>query len=208
MKKASILFAIMVSVIFSAFSFCAQAQERYSETEMALLRAHGLLGDKVSASDGFVGKPTIHNLRGYYSLSWSGMEDGDKYDPVWTAVASAVFPGLGQTICGKSVRGLLFLLGTAAPVTAAVLTYKKPYTNGLGFEERDITHTVLLAGAAAIMWIWNVVDAAEVAVLVNKYNRDLEGWREAAVSMVPYVSLNPTGVAVEPSVGLSLVLNF
>ena len=208
MKKASIFFAIVACMIFSAISFCTQAQERYSEAEMALLRAHELIGDKVAESGGFVGNPTVYNLRGYYSLSWSGMEEGDKYDPVWTAVASGVFPGLGQTICGKPARGLLFLVGTAAPVTAAVLMCKKPYDNGSGTRARDITLTAVLAGAAVAMWIWDIVDAAEVAVLVNKYNRDLVRQREAAVSMVPHVSLNPTGAAVEPAVGLSLVLNF
>lgn len=208
MKRLTILCALLALTFATALTPCADAQEKYSDTEIELLREGGFLGGKALPAEGLGVNPTVKMLREYYSLSWSGMEDGDKYSPAWTAVSSAILPGSGQMICGKAGRGVLFLLGTAAPATAAILTYKGSYVNAYGYPEKDITHTAALVGVAVAMWVWNIVDAMEVAVLTNKYNRDMNAAR-AKLSMNPYLSTNPLGAtSAEPVVGMSLVLNF
>lgn len=155
-----------------------------------------------------IDNPTVRELKKRYDVSGYRKQPGDPYDPVWCAIASAVVPGIGQIICDKVGRGVLFFVGTAAPLAAAIATKKEPYINAYGFPEHDIAHTAALIGVTVIVWVWNVIDAAEIAILKDKHFRDsvING---AKLSVNPYFDLtpNPTG-NLAPQVGLSLAVNF
>ena len=165
-----------------------------------------LFSGKEVPADGLGDNPSIATLRSYYSVSGFHMEPYDKYNPGWCGAASAIVPGLGQIICGKPLRGILFFAGFAAPVTAAIVTYKPPYINAQGLPEHEIAHTAALLVAAAIAWGWNIIDAAEVAILRDKYNRDVMRSHGAKLSLNPCVGVAP-GTS-NPYAGLSLSLNF
>lgn len=204
MKPHVCIFAVVATAILALNVVTAYSQETegYAREELSDFLFSGM----EIPVEGLGSNPTIATLREYYSVSGLHMQPNDKYNPVWCGVASAAVPGLGQIICGKAGRGILFLLGTAAPVTAAVLTYQKPYINDYGYPEHIIGHTVALIGASVVMWAWNVIDAAEVAILRDKYNRDVIKSPGAKLSLNPCVGVTPG--TTNPYAGLSLSLNF
>lgn len=209
MKNLVTICALLVLTFLPVMTFGVMAQEKYSATEMKMLREHGFLGGNPMPDEGLGDNPTVKELRRYYSPAWSGMEDGDRYSPAWVAVSSAVLPGAGQMICRKPGRGIVFLFCTAAPAAAAAVTYKKLYVDEGGTRKQNLVYPAALACVAAVVWVWNIVDAAEVAVLTNKYNRDMNTAGRATLSVNPYLSTQPLGVnAAEPVVGLSLAFNF
>lgn len=208
MKHIGIICAALA--LLAIFSTTAIAQDQTPGTVLDMDEIMQLYyGTDTMPAEGIGANPTIHELRSYYNVSGYSKEPYDKYSPGWTAVMSAVVPGLGQIACGKAVRGIIFLLGTAAPVTAAVLTYQKPYFNDFGFPEHNIGHTVALIGASVVMWAWNVIDAAEVAILLDKYNRDLLRNKKAELSVEPSLSMIPSACgSVIPAAGITLAINF
>ena len=206
-NKIILCFFVMIATLVAA-NISALAQPANLDDDPDALMAYSL--GKEDLPDGGLGhNPSIRTLREYYTVSGFHQQPYDKYNPVWSGVASAVIPGFGQVVCGKPLRGALFLVGTVGPVAAAVLTYRKPVTNDAGYTEHNIAHTAALVGVAAAMWIWNVLDAAEVAILLNKYNRDTLRNRGVSLSVNPNFSVLPSlGGSVVPTTGIALTLNF
>lgn len=199
-----ILYTLTALSLLAIGIWSAQAQEIGTYTLEELKEF--FYSEKELPAGGLGNNPSIATLREYYSVSGFHMQPYDKYNPIWCGAASAVVPGFGQIICGKPMRGILFFAGVAAPVTAAVLTYKPPYTNEYGMTEHDITHTVALVATALVAWGWNVIDAAEVAILRDRYNRDVMKSHGAELSLNPCVGVAPG--TTNPYAGLSLSLNF
>jgi len=208
MKNNIVLCTLATFALLATMSVSAQAQTptQYEDSD-ALVEY--FLGKEDLPDGGLGPSPSIRTLRGYYTVSGFHQKPYDKYNPVWSGVASAIIPGFGQAICGKPLRGVLFLAGTVGPAVAAVLTYQKPVTNDYGMVEHNVAHTAALIGVSAAMWIWNVLDAAEVAILLNKYNRDTLQERGVSLSLNPNFSVTPSADgAIAPTAGIALTLNF
>lgn len=145
------------------------------------------------------------------SPQWSNFSGCDRQSIDGMAVLkSALVPGLGQFHKGQTVKGTCFLAGEAVSVAGIVFaqnmrhTYinKMNSTNNasqkkLYADRANIFTTIrnISIGAAAAVYVWNVLDA-----VVSKSNHN------SALSYGGTVDLTP--VVTEESVALSLSINF
>lgn len=158
-----------------------------------------------------VGLPFYKNIKQYYNYKDYRPGFNDRYDPVGATVASALVPGLGQSLCGEPYRGIYFVAGStlcfglsAACFGISVDNYDQN-GNRKGNVGLDLLGTVSLLGGIAI-WVWNAIDANHVAKTKNLYLRDImdkTGVREFRLS--PSVGYIPNGSA---SAGLTLGITF
>lgn len=128
---------------------------------------------------------------------------GDPYNPALSGVLSFLIPGLGQMICDEVGRGLGFLGGNIglALVTGVSLGLSYDYTGAA---------VIALAGSLGMLAldIVAIVDAVKVAKVRNMYTQDLRQSYSFDLNLVPSIDYIPTGTGVQPTVGLTLALNF
>lgn len=91
-------------------------------------------------------------------------------NPMVAATLSAVLPGTGQLYNEQWLKGMLFCLGTLAPVGAFLQIYKgllRPITFDRLPSPPSNEHIVMAAvlGIIALaMWVWNIWDAYQTAL--------------------------------------------
>lgn len=208
MKQITTICAIFALLVSFSANVSAQSQSFATDPDSKVFVPF-YYGLQPIPEEGLGPNPTIRELRNYFTVSGFEMESYDKYNPVLSSVVSAIIPGLGQAACGKPVRGLLILAGFAVPATTAIATYQRPFINEYGNREHNIDHTAVLVGIAAVIWVWNIIDAAEVAILINKYNRHLDKCRQVEYIVRPHVGLYPnTNNILSPTAGVALAINF
>ena len=151
----------------------------------------------------------------------------DPYSKGWSGLASFVVPGLGQLICGETGRGLAIFAGDVALSTAAKIFADKYRAtivrdaNGTPLKDYEGTFVyndekaatiwggaLLGVGAAGIAyWIWNIVDARNVARVKNMYYQDLQ-MSPVEFKVYPSVSYINTTDGFKPVTGMTLSLQF
>lgn len=142
----------------------------------------------------------LYNRSAYVSLP------GDPYSPAWSGVASFVIPGLGQMICGEVGRGFAFLGGQAAlclvtGVSTSVL---------MAYDYWALSSVVAIVGSLGIVAIdvCSIVDAVRVAKVKNMYTQDLRSNYSFDLKLHPSVDVMQVGNTLQPTVGMTLALNF
>ena len=106
----------------------------------------------------------------------------DPYSPFLSGAASYFIPGLGQTVCGEFSRGLGFFLGTEAMAVGTLISFiSTPGVGNYYVDEQTVVkepsagdhirNFSMLAGLCA-MYVWNIVDAVNVAKIKDLYVRD------------------------------------
>ena len=147
---------------------------------------------------------------------------GDPYNPALSGVCSWFIPGLGQMICGETGRGLAFFGGYVAcgavcmvgAVSAAVSgVNENTYQYGSGYVYTSAPKSgggLILLGVLgmAVVDIWSIVDAVNVAKVNNMYIQSLRRSSSINVEMAPYVSQITVNNKIETPVGLSLRVKF
>ena len=164
----------------------------------------------------------MYNPRNYTSTNT------DPYSRVWSGVASAFIPGLGQLICGETGRGLAVFAGDAAFGIGAAVCVGKFYdyvqkdADGKVMKDADgkliITDEkaamkwgwglVGLAAGNAVYWLWNVCDAVKVSKVKNMYHQDLQGRHAAEFNLYPSVDFAMMSNGVKPVTGMTLSMKF
>lgn len=84
----------------------------------------------------------------------------------WAApLASTLIPGAGQFVNGQGGKGTGLLFGTVGSLAGAILLYNTPTdgTRPVGLEYLRLGGFGLLSSTAAILWIYAIADAYEVA---------------------------------------------
>lgn len=198
MKKLFILFALLCAGFWAA-----SAQEIISIYHKAGKPASG---PQAQSSAQY---PLYENMRygdykGLYDARSYVPRHGDPYDPFLAGVASYFIPGLGQTACGEVGRGIGFFLGTELMMAGTIVSITQ--TPGLldysyygeqtvirkptaGDHLRNLT---MFAGTFAV-YLWNVLDAKNVARIKNMYYQDVYQGRYPGVleESYSYRDVNP-----------------
>lgn len=132
----------------------------------------------------------------------------DRHSPAWSGIGSLFIPGLGQCINNEWGRGVGQLLCDMFMETCSICGIYS-YTNSDALSMGTaIAITALAAVSAVGIRIWSVVDAVQIAKVRNMYEQDLRKQRSMNVSLHPAFryALSPEGY--QPTVGLTLALNF
>lgn len=152
----------------------------------------------------------------------------DPYSRVWSGLASAVVPGLGQLISGETGRGIAVFAGDAAfgigagVCVAKFFDYVEKDANGNPVKDSEgklvITDEkaalkwgwgLIGVGAAnAIYWIWNICDAVKVSKVKNMYYQDLQGNHSLEFNLYPSVDYAMTTNGYRPVTGMTLSMRF
>jgi hypothetical protein len=90
------------------------------------------------------------------------------------SLASYVIPGLGQCLCGETIRGICIGAATMGSIACAA-----------GFGDFSDETGAILGIAAFGLWIWNIYDANRVAKIKNMYINDTQSRHKASVSVGP-----------------------
>lgn len=121
-------------------------------------------------------------------------------------MASFVIPGLGQMICGEVGRGFAYLGGQLALSVATYLSTSACYCYGY-YGIGTIVGLVGISGVIAID-ICSIVDAVRVAKVKNMYTQDLRNNYSFDLKLHPSVDVMQVGNTLQPTVGMTLALNF
>ena len=148
---------------------------------------------------------------GNIAVQWSDFNQCDRQSVDGMAVLkSALLPGLGQFHKGQTAKGVCFLAGEALFVGSAVVAQSQRhiYINKMNntnnatqkklYADRANTFTTVRTisiGAAATVYVWNVLDAF---ISKSHHNRDLS--YENPLHLTPVIT--------DESVALSLSINF
>lgn len=109
-----------------------------------------------------------------YRLSQYSRLEPEYYSPFTMSLASYVIPGLGQCLCGETVRGICIGAATMGSLACAA-----------GFGDFSDETGAILGIAAFGLWIWNIYDANRVAKIKNMYINDTQSRHKASVSVGP-----------------------
>ena len=105
----------------------------------------------------------------------------DPYQPFAAGIVSYFVPGLGQTICGETGRGLRIFLTTELMATSTILSFV--YTPGF-FDQKyyydeqaiirqpsdwDYVRNITMLAGTCALYVWNIFDAVKVAKIKNMY---------------------------------------
>lgn len=99
-------------------------------------------------------------------------------NPTVAATLSAVLPGTGQLYNEQWLKGILFCLGTLAPVGAFLQLYKSLLRSPQPFfspSNEQIVLTGVLGIVALAMWAWNIWDAYQTAHAFGQLLRPRQG---------------------------------
>ena len=128
-------------------------------------------------------------LKSIYRPSDYVRAPGDPYSPAVSGIVSALIPGLGQMICGEIGRGFAILgVNVGVPVVGVLGTALFSY-NSYGAAITGITVTTLLSLG---VYVWNIVDAVQVAQIKNMYRQDLRRAYSFGLDLYPSVNFIPS----------------
>ena len=168
--------------------------------------------DLFSMSEDNIGAPGVKvgmrygEYRDFYRASDYVHIPGDPYSPALSGIASAIIPGFGQMICGEVGRGFAILgLSIGVPVIGTVgAILCSGYDHSVTFGSAV---AIVTLGSLAV-YVWNIVDAVQVAKIKNMYCRDIRNTYSASLKLYPSVGIIPASGGSRTSVGLTLALNF
>lgn len=205
-------FLFILPVLFCTVSFNARADEPSEGSQpFGVRRVQPANSHVVPVAE--VGLPFYKNIRQFYNYRDYKPGFNDRYDALGATIASALVPGLGQTLCGEPYRGIYFIAGTGLlwGASAACITAAEEYSyyDDQGRYRNDSGYlpaaAVTFLGGLAV-WVWNVIDANHVAKTKNLYLRDImdkTGVGELRLS--PSFGYIPS---TGPSAGLTLAVSF
>ena len=127
-----------------------------------------------------------------------------------------MIPGLGQMVCGEVGRGVAFLgayTGCAVIVGVGVAqiysnSFDYYYTGNTGNSSAGTGFILLGLGGAAVVSIWSIIDAVNVAKVNNMYLRTLRNTSNIKVEMSPYVEHLSINNQVVTPLGMTMRLKF
>lgn len=154
-------------------------------------------------AEGLVPGMKYKELKDIYSPSEYISMPGNPYSPGLSGVLSFLIPGLGQMICDEVGRGFGFLGGSVglAIVTGVGLGYSY-YSTGAAVVA-IISYIGLLT-----LDIIAIVDAVKVAKVKNMYVQDMRSAYSFDLNLRPSIDYIPSASGMQPTVGLTLALNF
>ena len=128
----------------------------------------------------------------------------DHYNPTVSGLCSLLIPGLGQVVCGETLRGIAFNGGFFG-------CYFIWITGGMaaleGYEGGKLATLAGLGGMSAI-YIWSMVDANHIAKVKNMYFQDKKKTSHLKFEVAPYIEqLSINNQNVTP-VGMTMRLKF
>ncbi len=140
----------------------------------------------------------------------------DPYTPAISGVCSFLIPGLGQMISGEVGRGVAFLGGYTCCSIVAGVGLAQIYSNSFDYYNTGNTGssnagvgTLLVGlGGMAVVSIWSIVDAVNVAKVNNMYAQSLRKTSSIKLEMSPYLgqlSINNQNVS---SMGMTMRIRF
>lgn len=142
-------------------------------------------------------------LKKYYDHKAYVPSTSDPYNPMWSGIASFFIPGLGQMICGEVGRGFAYLGGVAGCMVLTVVGGALSTTTSFGLPVCTASAVGILA-----LEISSIVDAVQVARVLNMYERDLRALSAVDVKLYPSLNYIPMGKVFQPTAGLTLAVNF
>lgn len=154
-------------------------------------------------AEGLVPGMKYKELKDIYSPSEYISMPGDPYSPGLSGVLSFLIPGLGQMICDEVGRGFGFLGGS---VGLAIVTGV-----GLGYSyySTDAAIVAIINSIGLLtLNIIAIVDAVKVAKVKNMYVQDMRSAYSFDLNLRPSIDYIPSVSGMQPTVGLTLALNF
>ena len=154
-------------------------------------------------AEGLVPGMKYKELKDIYSPSEYILMPGDPYSPGLSGVLSFLIPGLGQMICDEVGRGFGFLGGSVgwAIVTGVGLGYSY-YSTGAAVV------AIISSIGLLTLDIIAIVDAVKVAKVKNMYVQDMRSAYSFDLNLRPSIDYIPSVSGMQPTVGLTLALNF
>lgn len=154
-------------------------------------------------AEGLVPGMKYKELKDIYSPSEYISMPGNPYSPGLSGVLSFLIPGLGQMICDEVGRGFGFLGGSVGLVIVTGV--------GLGYSYYSIgaavVATISYIGLLTLDII-AIVDAVKVAKVKNMYVQDMRSAYSFDLNLRPSIDYIPSVSGMQPTVGLTLALNF
>lgn len=154
-------------------------------------------------AEGLIPGMKYKELKDIYSPSEYISMPGDPYSPGLSGVLSFLIPGLGQMICDEVGRGLGFLGGSVglAIVTGVGLVYS--------YYSTDAAIVAIINSIGLLtLNIIAIVDAVKVAKVKNMYVQDMRSAYSFDLNLRPSIDYIPSVSGMQPTVGLTLALNF
>jgi len=102
-------------------------------------------------------------------------EIGDRYSPAVAGIASFLIPGLGQMICGETVRGLCFMVPAYTGATIGLVEFARGMSGMTNSDSTEGTVLLLSFGLFYALELWSTIDAVHVAKVNNMTFRDKQG---------------------------------
>lgn len=145
-------------------------------------------------------------LKYLYNYSDYVRMPSDPYSPAWSGVASFFIPGLGQMICGELGRGFAFLGGQLAIALAGALIPAALISSDQWMAAQSI---LIVASTGLVAFdVWSIIDAVQVAKVKNMYTQDLKHNYSFDLKLHPSVNIVSVGSKIQPTIGMTLALNF
>jgi hypothetical protein len=149
---------------------------------------------------------TYKELKKIYNHKDFTPSSSDRYRPGWTGVASALIPGLGETVNGEWKRGVGKFCGSVVLLTAGSIYERKSH----GDDAKGWHIAVAAACYVGVVGldVWSIVDAVRIAKVKNMYEQDLRRTYSFNLDLHPSVNFVQMGNTVHPTVGFTLALQF
>jgi TM2 domain-containing membrane protein YozV len=143
-------------------------------------------------------------------------EYGDVNNPAVSGICSFFVPGLGQILCGETGRGIAFLggyVGCAALFEAGAIniTSNLSYYDNSGYPRTSnsgVGIMLLGLGGMAVIEVWSIFDAIQVAKINNMYYRSLRKTSSLKLEMSPYVDHISITNQVSNPIGMTMRVKF
>lgn len=160
----------------------------------------------ISHAEGIKPGMKYSELKYLYNYSAYVRMPSDPYSPAWSGVASFFIPGLGQMICDELGRGFAFLGGQLALGLAGTLIPSALIAHDYWMAASSI---IIVASTGMVaLDIWSIIDAVQVAKVKNMYTQDLRHNYSFDLKLHPSVNMVSVGSKIQPTVGMTLALNF
>ncbi len=195
-----VVYAVPRSGISSIKYESGRVEDMSSSSQESLFTASSSSDKELEISPGM----RYRDYRYLYRASDYVRAPGDTYSPAVSGIVSALIPGLGQMICGEVGRGFAILgLNVGVPVVGMLAVVLCPYNYNT-----IMTGITVVSLATLGVYVWNIVDAVQVAQIKNMYRQDLRRAYSFGLDLYPSVNFIPSASGIHPAPGITLALNF
>lgn len=130
-------------------------------------------------------------------------EQGDRYSPAVAGIASFLIPGLGQMVCGETVRGLCFMVPAYTGATVGMVELVRGMSGMTDSESNAGAVFLFSFGLYYALELWSTIDAVHVAKVNNMAFRDKQG-ATYRLKVEPFVGFSNYSLNRNIPIGVSL----